>query len=135
MKTELTNRAHGSQAGFSLVEVLVTVAIVGSALTVLLGTLRAQVHSLRELRSHSEARLLLEQAVNRYQYGDGAESDSLIVGMHGEYALSFEDVAGPADIIGDRRFLCRRVVVQWSTDDKSSGISIDAWRFEPEEKD
>ena len=64
------NRLRHSAAGFSLLEVLVTVALVGVSLTVLSGIQRTQMRSLAKLRAHAEARLLLGQAVERWQYGD-----------------------------------------------------------------
>ncbi len=140
------------ESGFSLLEVLVTVAIATAALTTLMGMLRQQVRSVRDLRAHAEARLLLEAAVNRFQYGDGEGVESDIVGKHGRYRISFlpatpsgeatvdfGSVADPSavaaavpDWFDDLRLLRRIVSVEWREGEETMALSLEAWRFLPE---
>lgn len=157
MRIRSRSQSLGAESGFSLVEVLVTVAIVGTALTVLLGIMRLQIRSTRVLRSHSEARLLLEGAINRFQYGDGAHADSLIQGEFGVYRLSFAPapgtgasalptassgerlvsggVASPgAELLDDPQLLRRRVSIGWTDGGRGRDISLDAWSFLPAER-
>ncbi len=141
-------RKH-SAAGFSLLEVLVTVAIVGVALTVISGIQRMQIRSLGNLRSHAEARLLLEQAVDRFQYGDATTADSLIAGEFSEYRLAFIDVvdleasgsqpaALPDDPVAEQmqlldvpEFSSRLVEISWDERGAEQQLAIEAWRFLP----
>ena len=141
--------ARRGNAGFSLLEVLVTVAIVGVALTVLSGVQRTQMRSLARLRVHAEARLLLAQAVERFQYGDGVAADSLIAGEYAEYRLAVVDLAEaaaegappaaqPGDPAAEQRFLLdvpefgrRRIKIAWAEREGERALALEAWRFEP----
>ena len=143
------NRPRHDAAGFSLLEVLVTVALVGVSLTVLSGIQRTQMRSLAKLRAHAEARLLLEQAVERFQYGDGLAADSLIAGEYAEYRLAFADLAEsaeegaqpvtlPGDPEAEQLFLLnvpefgrRSVAIVWDDRGAEQQLAIEAWRFQP----
>lgn len=150
MKSLVCRRRLKATAGFSLVEVLVTVALLGVVLTAIMGILRHQIRSMASLRSHSEARLYLEQAVDRFQYGDGAQSDSLIQGRFAEYRLSFAPVSDLDDarilpgtwtaepdsaalsLLDDGEFHRRRASIRWTEHGRDQALAIEAWRFLPE---
>jgi prepilin-type N-terminal cleavage/methylation domain-containing protein len=80
-----------SERGFSFVEVLVCLAIIGSSAVVLMGAIRQQALTVSALQRHSEARILLEQMANTFQYGDGFHADSLVAGVHGTYSVRFQE--------------------------------------------
>ena len=133
-------------------EVLVAVVVTGTAVTALMGILRSQVG--RPIAPiPSEARLILEEAANRFQYGDGQEEERLVAGKYGEYHLFFlsagETGAGDAgttapipspssvsgmDVaeVGVTRLIRRVATVAWTDKARSEELRLEVWRFERE---
>lgn len=144
-------RPGAASRGFSLVEVLVTVALVASAMTAIMGVARRQVRTTALLRTHAEARGLLAQTASRFQCGYGCPSDTLIQGQFAEYRLSSAaepaqsaepplGSGGPAgrrgadasDPLKDSAMVHKRIEIRWQDIDRERSIAVDAWRFEPE---
>lgn len=125
-------KARRREQGFSLIEVLVTVTIVGTALTGILAIMRAQVRALDVLRTHQEARLLLTRAVERFQYGDGAGPDSLIAGKYATYALSLRDDPDPASCPAELRrdgLETKTIGIHWTVRGREQALQWSAWRM------
>jgi len=128
--------------GFSLLEVMVTVVIIAGALAILLGILRLQIRSMRDLRIHTEARTLLQEKADQFQYGSGAESEDEIQGKYSLYLVTFTAIAdsGSSETdavalgsLSDSRLKHRRIQIRWSDREGEKNLWLDAWRFLPEE--
>ncbi len=142
------------EKGFSLIEVLVTVAIITVSLVVLFGAMRQQIFVVQKLRPHSEARILLNQAVNQFQYGDSIETVGQVRGQYGEYNISFQDLpverrplrflttiqdefptAPEVDYetgdINEQALECKQINIKWQVGSEEQALSVDAWRYQP----
>jgi prepilin-type N-terminal cleavage/methylation domain-containing protein len=125
-------KAGRCEGGFSLIEVLVTVTIVGAALGGILTIMRAQMRALDALRTHQEARLVLERAVDRFQYGDGLAPDSLVNGKYAAYSLSLHDDPDPAACPIELRragLETRKIAIRWTVRGQEQMLIWSAWRM------
>lgn len=120
-------------------------AIVGGSIVVILGGFRQQIHTTKALQAHSEARILLEQIADGFQYGETTPSDSVVVGTHAKYVVKFSDppaveAHGRGTITGSSesptielgRLKKFRITVSWEESGKGNQIGLDAWRYEPD---
>jgi len=138
--------------GFSFIEVLVALAIIAGAVTVVIGGLRKQVRTTRVLQVHSEARMILQQVADRFQYGEGAPTDSTVTGEFQEYRIRFREVGEdgdqpidlpegeappatfelPPETAGEQERLEKYVIsVSWIEDEAPNDLRVEAWRLPP----
>lgn len=115
-------------AGFSLLEVLVAVAVIGGSLSVVIGALGSQARAADGFCRQQEARSVLDDAVERFQFGGCAFGDSLITGRYAVYELQIEmpPLAGiPGNVEPGV------ISLRWKDHDQERHASMNAWRPRP----
>lgn len=118
--------------GFTLAEVLVSIVIVGTALTVLAQGIALGLRGDAQAERHTMATLMLDEVVARLETGEisateGSEGELPDVADGYQYAVAIETATDPPDLVK------ARITVSWGADergrDPAGSLVAERWLY------